>query len=386
MTAPLSATRTCAVVAVQGLRARPLRTTLAVFSLLIGIVAVVCVWTASAIAERAVVARAELQSGRAGTYALAVPPEPGALEVVRAAVADAAGAAVVVPADGTLGIPPGVGVRLVGVDGDLRSIRPFPVLHGVWLDGGYRSSRAPHLVLNRRAAHQVGRGSIARELRLSPAVGPARPLVVGVVDDGSEEATAYLRLDELLHLDPAAATAAGATAVFSGATSPPAAAAQARLRATGITAEPLTRADQVEGLRQSVATVRAIFAFVAAIALVVGGLAVLNIGLATIGERVDELALRRAVGARAQLLAAAVLFESALVGVAASALALAVAAPLLRPVAFALFPGLPVDTAIGFPWTAALAAASSGCLASLLGGLAPAVRAARIPIAQVMRA
>lgn len=386
MSTALGGTRTCAVVAVQGLRARPLRTTLAVLSLVIGIVAVVCVWTASAITERAVVSRAELQSGRAGTYAMAVPAVPGALGVVADAVTQGSGAAVTVVTGATLGAPPGVGVRLVGVAGDLRGIRPFPILRGTWLDGAYASSRAPHLVLNRRASDLVGHGAVARELRLSSAVAVARPVLVGVVDDGSEEATAYLRLDELLHLDPALSTGTETTALFVGAGSVPGAAVRARLAAAGVATDPMARVDQVEGLRQSVATVRTVFAFVAAIALVVGALAVLNIGLATIGERVDELALRRAVGARARLLATLVLLESVVVGLAASALALAVAAPLLRPVAFALFPALPADTVVGFPWGAALAAASSGCVASVLGGLAPAVRAARIPIARVMRA
>ncbi|MGL4745889.1 MAG: ABC transporter permease [Dermatophilaceae bacterium] len=369
----------------QGLRARPLRTTLAALSLVIGIVAVVCVWTASAVAERAVVARAELESGRAGTYTMTIPDAPEALDAVRTVVSDSSGAAVIVPTSGALGTDPDVALRLVGVAGDLRAIRPFPLSSGGWLNSNRAASRAPHLVLNQRAAEQVGRGMIASTLRLGTS-NTFRPVLVGVVDDGSGEPTAYVRLDELLNLDPTLSTTTEAQALFTGDTSAAAITAQARLRAMGATVEPLSRVTAVEELRQSVATIRTIFAFVAAVALVVGGLAVLNIGLATIGERVDELALRRAVGARARLLATVVLLESAAVGIIAAGLALAISVPLLRPATFALFEVLPRDTVIGFPWTAALAAASSGCVASLLGGLAPAVRAARIPISRVMRA
>ncbi|MGL4172542.1 MAG: ABC transporter permease [Actinomycetota bacterium] len=383
----LSQTRTCALVGLQGLRARPLRTFLAVLSLLIGIVSVVCVWAASAIAERAVVARAELQSGRAGTFSLDVPQDSGALGAVRSAVHDSSGAAVTVQASAALGVEPSLGLSLIGVDGDLRSIRPFPIVQGNWLDDDYRSSRAPHLVLNKLAAERIGRGAITRSLRLGSNGQVTRPLIWGVVDDGSqEEAVAYLRLEELLFLDPVLERAPDSVAVFSGERSPEAVTAQSLLAASGVVAGPLQRSDQVENLRQEVANIRNIFAFISVVALIVGCLAVLNIGLATIGERVDELALRRAVGMRARLLAVVVLVESAIVGLLSSGLALAFTVPLLKPVAFALFPALPGDTIVEFPWTAALIAASSGCLASILGGLTPAARAARIPIAHVMRA
>jgi putative ABC transport system permease protein len=46
----------------------------------------------------------------------------------------------------------------------------------------------------------------------------------------------------------------------------------------------------------------------------------------------------------------------------------------------------PVLAELSFPWQAGVAGVIAGLVAGLLGGLIPAVRAARIPIASVMRA
>jgi putative ABC transport system permease protein len=46
----------------------------------------------------------------------------------------------------------------------------------------------------------------------------------------------------------------------------------------------------------------------------------------------------------------------------------------------------PVLRDLTFPWEAGVAGVIAGLVAGVLGGLIPAVRAARIPIATVMRA
>jgi len=43
-------------------------------------------------------------------------------------------------------------------------------------------------------------------------------------------------------------------------------------------------------------------------------------------------------------------------------------------------------TNVTFPWQAGAAGVAAGLVAGLLGGMIPAIRAARIPIATVMRA
>jgi putative ABC transport system permease protein len=61
----------------------------------------------------------------------------------------------------------------------------------------------------------------------------------------------------------------------------------------------------------------------------------------------------------------------------------ALAFQLVGPILGAREPAL---AGLTFPWQAGVAGVIAGLIAGLLGGLIPAIRAARIPIASVMRA
>ena len=86
------------------------------------------------------------------------------------------------------------------------------------------------------------------------------------------------------------------------------------------------------------------------------------------------------------LLAGIVLAETLLTGLLTAALAIGAGAAGLQ-IALAMFghrfPSLQGTT---FPWEAGVAGVIAGLVAGVLGGLIPAIRAARIPIATVMRA
>ena len=131
---------------------------------------------------------------------------------------------------------------------------------------------------------------------------------------------------------------------------------------------------------------RLIFFGLASLVLLIGVGGILNVGLATVGERVEEFALRRAVGTPRLLLAGIVLSETLLTGLLTAAAAIGAAALALRVAGSILANREPALANIGFPWQAAVAGIVAGLAAGILGGLIPAVRAARIPIATVMRA
>jgi len=125
----------------------------------------------------------------------------------------------------------------------------------------------------------------------------------------------------------------------------------------------------------------------ASLVLLIGVAGILNVGLATVGERIEEFALRRAVGTPRMLLAGIVLAETMLTGLLTAAAAIGVVALALEQVGRFLPSGVPRTLqALEFPWQAAVAGIIAGIVAGILGGLIPAVRAARIPIATVMRA
>ncbi len=124
----------------------------------------------------------------------------------------------------------------------------------------------------------------------------------------------------------------------------------------------------------------------AGLVLLIGVAGVLNVGLATVGERVEEFALRRAVGTPRSLLAGIVLVETLLTGLLTAAAATGFAAVALQVVRGYLAARDPALQNLGFPWQAGVAGIVAGLVAGVLGGSVPALRAARIPIATIMRA
>ena len=132
-----------------------------------------------------------------------------------------------------------------------------------------------------------------------------------------------------------------------------------------------------------------IFYGMAGLVLLIGVAGILNVGLATVGERIEEFALRRAVGTPRLLLAGIVLAETLLTGLFTAAAAIGFAAAGAagrRPVRWAAAGTSAWRSDLTFPWQAAVAGVIAGLVAGMLGGLIPAIRAARIPIATVMRA
>jgi putative ABC transport system permease protein len=124
----------------------------------------------------------------------------------------------------------------------------------------------------------------------------------------------------------------------------------------------------------------------AGLVLLIGVAGILNVGLATVGERIEEFALRRAVGAPRSLLAGIVLAETLLTGLLTAAAAIGVGAVDLKLLSAVLGNREPFLQNVEFPWQAGVAGVVAGLIAGVLGGFVPAVRAARIPIATVMRA
>jgi putative ABC transport system permease protein len=283
-------------------------------------------------------------------------------------------------------------LRLTAMTGDIRQFRPFRPESGQWLDFSSAPSLSPRLVLNKEAAKGFTRYRVPAEMRLDGAIANATPRIIGVVDDGATEPAAYVRADELMNWLPAlggAGAYGGGWQVMLG----PSAVdvdptLRARVMATGVAAEEIHT--EVINARKSIssqlALMRWVFLGMAAVVLLIGVAGILNVGLATVGERIEEFALRRAVGTPRTLLAAIVLAETLLTGLFTAAAAIGVGAFTLQLVGPYLGAREPALQNMDFPWQAAGAGVIAGLVAGLLGGLIPATRAARIPIATVMRA
>ncbi len=129
--------------------------------------------------------------------------------------------------------------------------------------------------------------------------------------------------------------------------------------------------------------VEAAFFGVGIIMLLVGAMGVLNIGLATLKERSDELALRRSLGATKFDVAVLVLAESIIIGIAGSFIAICISLAAYTPIMTATIKD---QTTAPFPIAAAGLGIVAGIIAGACGGIVPAWKSANMPIASVMRA
>ncbi|MCP2327048.1 putative ABC transport system permease protein [Hamadaea flava] len=431
--------RSALIIGVQGIRARKTRTLLSIVSLFLGVLAVVVVQAGAETANRAALANIELMMGKDGTIQMWVPDDKHAISLTldtlkgRTDAVGALGVSAIIGEPGVNPINPGgapldqpydfgpqgrgqffcdaqgyckevppqqqteqmptgaaIELSLTGLTGDVRPFRPYQLVAGLWLDFTGPPSLAPRVVVNKAAAIGFGRYQIPAEMRIRGAKANPTPRIIGVVDDGRDQPAAYVRADELTNWVPT--TTQGLFGGMEVLRTPDAHDVEQilkrRLLADGLTSDQISSnmiqsKKEIEG---QLAMFRLIFLGIAGLVLLIGIAGILNVGLATVGERVEEFALRRAVGTPRSLLAGIVLAETLLTGLFTAAAAIGVASVCLKIVGRILGGREPVLAHMDFPWQAGLAGILAGLVAGLLGGLIPAIRAARIPIATVMRA
>jgi putative ABC transport system permease protein len=426
--------RSALVIGGQGIRSRKLRTLLSMLSLFLGVLAVVTVQAGAEIANRALLADAELVQAKDGTTMMYLPPHPATIPTVidtlkgvpdavaqidamatigepgvtpinpgaapfdqsyggypGSEVCDARGC-VSIPEDRADQLPPGqaISLRLIGLTGDVRQFRPFEPDSGQWLDFADPPSFAPRIVINRESAKGFSRYQVPAEMRIDGASANPTPRITGVVHDAGYGPFAYLRADELLNWLPASALASqgGAQVLLAPTATGIEQTLRARLAAQGVPTDQIftSTTNSREHYRDQLALMRWIFLGMAALVLLIGVAGILNVGLATVGERIEEFALRRAVGTPRFLLAGIVLAETLIIGLLTALAAIGAGILGLKAASHFLGDYEPFLRNVEFPWQAGAAGVLAGLIAGILGGLIPAIRAAKIPIATVMRA
>ncbi|MEV6301908.1 ABC transporter permease [Actinoplanes sp. NPDC051861] len=421
--------RSALIIGIQGIRARKLRTLLSMVSLFLGVLAVVVVQAGASIAERALLADMEMTQGYDGTKVMEVLPNDKLGTIVTDTLEGQPDAIAMLTTQAIIGEPgvkpvneggspfdenwgggmicngpgpedcepinsgpPGaaIEIRLSALTGDIRTFRPLRPMTGDWLDFSSVPSLAPKLVINREAEKGFNRHQVPAEMRINGASANLTPQIVGVVDDGDYQPRAYVRMDELSNWLPSTAmtdpNSGGAQLqVLLGPDSPVEKVLTSKLQAAGVE----TYAQTIESYKQlesQLSLMRLLFLSMAGLVLLIGVAGILNVGLATVGERVEEFALRRAVGTPRLLLAGIVLAETLLTGLLTAAAAIGAGVAGLKVVSMLVGQSEPMLRDVQFPWEAGVAGIIAGIIAGVLGGFIPALRAAGIPIATVMRA
>jgi ABC-type antimicrobial peptide transport system permease subunit len=423
--------RSALIIGLQGIRSRKTRTLLSMVSLFLGVLAVVVVQAGASIAERALLSDLELYEGVDGTVVMdmgGTSPRLGTIVTTTVAgrsdaVAMTSMQAVIgepgvravneggAPFDGSWGDPgppmecdetgcrelpaaevqpkgQAIEVRLTALTGNVRQFRPYRPQSGEWLDFSTMPSLGPRLVLNKEAAKGFQQYRVPAEMRVTGASANMTPHFVGVVDDGDQQPRAYVRLDELSHWVPENKLVdpnMGEVRVLMVAGTPVEQVLSTKLKAVGV--DPMVRTvNSKKDMEDQLSLMRLVFLAMAGLVLLIGVAGILNVGLATVGERVEEFALRRAVGTPRALLAGIVLAETLITGLLTAALAIGVSALALKAVVAFAGSSQPFLQGMQFPWEAGVAGVIAGLVAGVLGGFIPAIRAAGIPIATVMRA
>jgi putative ABC transport system permease protein len=139
---------------------------------------------------------------------------------------------------------------------------------------------------------------------------------------------------------------------------------------------PLALLRQAEASRR---TFNIVLGSIAGISLLVGGIGIMNIMLATVTERTREIGIRRAIGARRRQIVGQFLVETMVLSTVGGLIGIAVG--LLIPWAITRFAGLPT---VVTPFSLVLALVISMAV-GILFGLYPAARAARLDPIEALR-
>ena len=142
-----------------------------------------------------------------------------------------------------------------------------------------------------------------------------------------------------------------------------------------------TQENNVENINTAIRNARVSGGIIAAISLLVGGIGIMNIMLASITERVREIGLRKAVGATTGAVFIQILVESVVLGIVGGVAGLVVSYGFVELLARLSPTGnSPVITVNAM----LLSFAFSACV-GLLAGLVPAFKASKLDPIQALR-
>ena len=142
-----------------------------------------------------------------------------------------------------------------------------------------------------------------------------------------------------------------------------------------------TREDWAENINAAIKNARLSGGIIAAISLIVGGIGIMNIMLASITERIREIGIRKAIGATSAGIFAQILVESVVIAIIGGFAGLITSFGLVRLLGYVS----PMENAPVITVTACAVAFSFSVGVGILAGLVPAFKAAKLDPIQALR-
>jgi len=393
---------------VRELRNQAGRYVLAAICMLIGVLAIAAVAIVNSVALDMLVAQQEQLNGRDSSYAASFTVEASeidglldpnnSVDALSSAMRESldphgANVALVVQRSMLVATPSqaagneaGASVVVTWVDGDIQQLQRLPVIQGSLPHGVY----PPGIALNEAAARAVGYPAVTT-LLLSDTI-PGQPVSVsisGVVADAQPEPAAYGDLALLRHFFPRSLVDESVKLRVQGAGLSLATvndAITAQFETHGFSApEGASRVDTVDSVRNQVDFLRTVFGACALAILLIAAIGTANVGLSSVAERSRELVIRRALGARRRDIFAQLISGALAVGALISAVSVALTIVAVYHVVPSLIPAASSVLAPEFPWAACASGIAAAMVTAVVGGLLPAIKATRLPVALALR-
>lgn len=373
---------------VWDLRGNRTNAVLSFLALCVAMCSVVLVSVASRIGTDALVARSEQVNGRPVTMQATLPAEGWSRERI-ARISSSMGSWNLADSEGSLVLDrattlgEGVPATLRLTVGDYQKVRRITLTAGRWFSDSTYPGEA---VVNQAAVVSLGgRDAVELELGFMPALSLS---VVGVVSDGLAEPVLYASAEGVSSAAPMTAPSQALLIAHTTNMRSDDVISLMNDAATGVgLRDPLevSRVDEAAQVRDSLSTISNVFFVVSLTGLVVAVIGMINVGIASVRERARDFTIRRAMGATRSRIVGIVTASTVLIGIGATISAIGLSYGAIRTlVPYMISPtsGILEPT---FPWSVALSAAAGGITASLISGLAPAIRTRSLDLASLLR-
>ena len=146
-----------------------------------------------------------------------------------------------------------------------------------------------------------------------------------------------------------------------------------------------TNEQTLEDFRKTEVAFKLSLGGVAGISLFVGGIGIMNVMLASINERIREIGVRKAVGARGSDLFLQFLSEAAVISVLGGLIGLVVSMGIVSIMNYVLMQAVPTGVVSKFDWVIMLQGLGFSVVVGLIAGVYPAIRAANLDPIEALR-